>query len=105
MLCIGLYRSTNYLSFLINFIPIMLQRLRYAALTSVVDATSKRYVITNPPFDFGLLPTDQVFQGKDCLWTPKQPQNLQSTSRQHKTRYQTTSRKCHALPNNLNSLY
>merc|ERR1712013_97482 len=33
MLCIGLYR------------------LRDAALTSVVDATSKRYVITNPPFD------------------------------------------------------
>merc|ERR1712013_689226 len=32
MLCIGLYR------------------LRDAALTSVVDATSKRYVITNPPF-------------------------------------------------------
>merc|ERR1719402_608033 len=43
MLCIGLYR------------------LRDAALTSAVDATSKRYVITNPPFDFGLLPTDQVF--------------------------------------------
>jgi len=42
MLCIGLYR------------------LRDAALTTV-DATSKRYVITNPPFDFGLLPTDQVF--------------------------------------------
>merc|ERR1719309_1313360 len=42
MLCIGLYR------------------LRDAALISVVDATSKRYVITNPPFDFGLLPTDQV---------------------------------------------
>merc|ERR1719295_1794467 len=41
MLCIGLYR------------------LRDAALTSTVDATSKRYVITNPPFDFGLLPTDQ----------------------------------------------
>jgi len=43
MLCIGLYR------------------LRDATLTSTVDATSKRYVITNPPFDFGLLPTDQVF--------------------------------------------
>eukprot|EP00092_Neocalanus_flemingeri_P025026 GFUD01027138.1.p1 GENE.GFUD01027138.1~~GFUD01027138.1.p1 ORF type:complete len:816 (+),score=151.52 GFUD01027138.1:354-2450(+) len=42
MLCIGLYR------------------LRDATLTAV-DATSKRYVITNPPFDFGLLPTDQVF--------------------------------------------
>jgi len=42
MLCIGLYR------------------LRDAALT-MVDATSKRYVITNPPFDFGLLPTDQVY--------------------------------------------
>eukprot|EP00091_Calanus_sinicus_P002022 TRINITY_DN12050_c0_g1_i2.p1 TRINITY_DN12050_c0_g1~~TRINITY_DN12050_c0_g1_i2.p1 ORF type:complete len:573 (-),score=160.76 TRINITY_DN12050_c0_g1_i2:651-2369(-) len=42
MLCIGLYR------------------LRDATLTTV-DASSKRYVITNPPFDFGLLPTDQVF--------------------------------------------
>jgi len=41
MLCIGLYR------------------LRDAALTTA-DATSKRYVITNPPFDFGLLPSDQV---------------------------------------------
>merc|ERR1711936_631823 len=41
MLCIGLYR------------------LRDPNIT--VEASSKRYVITNPPFDFGLLPTDQVF--------------------------------------------
>merc|ERR1719362_2787947 len=41
MLCIGLYR------------------LRDPNIT--VEASSKRYVITNPPYDFGLLPTDQVF--------------------------------------------
>merc|ERR1719239_1513372 len=41
MLCIGLYR------------------LRDPNIT--VEASSKRYVITNPPFDFGLLPTDQVY--------------------------------------------
>ena len=27
--------------------------------------TAKRYVITNPAFDFGLLPTDQVSFGSD----------------------------------------
>merc|ERR1712107_769941 len=42
MLCIGLYR------------------LRDKFVTSVTE-TAKRYVITNPPFDFSLLPTDQVF--------------------------------------------
>jgi len=42
MLCIGLYR------------------LRDKIVTSVTE-TPKRYVITNPSFDFGLLPTDQVF--------------------------------------------
>merc|ERR1712029_119368 len=42
MLCIGLYR------------------LRDKIVTNVTE-TAKRYVITNPPFDFGLLPTDQVF--------------------------------------------
>jgi len=41
MLCIGLYR------------------LRDPNIT--VEASSKRYVITNPPYDFGLLPTDQVY--------------------------------------------
>merc|ERR1740123_1182717 len=42
MLCIGLYR------------------LRDKVVTSATEC-AKRYVITNPPFDFGLLPTDQVF--------------------------------------------
>merc|ERR1719259_133055 len=42
MLCIGLYR------------------LRDKVVTSITES-AKRYVITNPPFDFGLLPTDQVF--------------------------------------------
>merc|ERR1719260_572489 len=42
MLCIGLYR------------------LRDSTMSSA-EASSKRYVITNPPYDFGLLPTDQVY--------------------------------------------
>merc|ERR1719309_470240 len=42
MLCIGLYR------------------LRDSTLATA-EASSKRYVITNPPYDFGLLPTDQVY--------------------------------------------
>jgi len=41
MLCIGLYRFRD--------------------TSSSFDASSKRYVITNPPDDFLLLPTDQVF--------------------------------------------
>ncbi|XKL65988.1 hypothetical protein PGB90_009408 [Kerria lacca] len=41
MLCIGLYRFRD--------------------TSSSCDASSKRYVITNPPDDFLLLPTDQVF--------------------------------------------
>lgn len=40
MLCIGLYRFRD--------------------TSSSCDASSKRYVITNPPDDFNLLPTDQV---------------------------------------------
>ncbi|CAB3363616.1 Hypothetical predicted protein [Cloeon dipterum] len=43
MLCIGLYRY------------------RFRDTSSSCDASSKRYVITNPPDDFQLLPTDQVF--------------------------------------------
>ncbi|KAK3931581.1 Calcium-activated potassium channel slowpoke [Frankliniella fusca] len=41
MLCIGLYRFRD--------------------TSNACDASSKRYVITNPPDDFALLPTDQVF--------------------------------------------
>ncbi|TRY80926.1 hypothetical protein TCAL_08819 [Tigriopus californicus] len=41
MLCIGLYRFRD--------------------TSSSFDASSKRYVITNPPGEFALLPTDQVF--------------------------------------------
>lgn len=40
MLCIGLYRFRD--------------------TSNSADASSKRYVITNPPDDFQLLPTDQV---------------------------------------------
>jgi len=43
MLCIGLYR------------------LRDVVESNIDTRSSKRYVITNPPFDFGMLPTDQVF--------------------------------------------
>lgn len=42
MLCIGLYRFRD--------------------TSSSCDASSKRYVITNPPDDFSLLPTDQVIR-------------------------------------------
>uniref|UniRef100_A0A0A9Y1X9 Calcium-activated potassium channel slowpoke n=2 Tax=Lygus hesperus TaxID=30085 RepID=A0A0A9Y1X9_LYGHE len=45
MLCIGLYRCL----------------FRFRDTSSSCDASSKRYVITNPPDDFQLLPTDQVF--------------------------------------------
>ncbi|XP_059097030.1 calcium-activated potassium channel slowpoke-like [Tigriopus californicus] len=41
MLCIGLYRFRD--------------------TSSSFDASSKRYVITNPPGEFALLPTDQVY--------------------------------------------
>ncbi|XP_037081752.1 calcium-activated potassium channel slowpoke-like isoform X1 [Pollicipes pollicipes] len=41
MLCIGLYRFRD--------------------TNSSPDASTKRYVITNPPGDFAILPTDQVF--------------------------------------------
>ncbi|KAI8130324.1 Calcium-activated potassium channel slowpoke [Lucilia cuprina] len=34
---------------------------RFRDTSSSCDASSKRYVITNPPDDFSLLPTDQVF--------------------------------------------
>nr|CAI5825772.1 unnamed protein product [Callosobruchus analis] len=44
MLCIGLYRFRD--------------------TSSSCDASSKRYVITNPPDDFQLLPTDQLPQGE-----------------------------------------
>merc|ERR1712076_116930 len=43
MLCIGLYR------------------LWFRDTSQSFDASSKRYVITNPPCDFHLLPTDQVY--------------------------------------------
>lgn len=33
---------------------------RFRDTSSSCDASSKRYVITNPPDDFTLLPTDQV---------------------------------------------
>ena len=33
---------------------------RFRDTSSSFDASSKRYVITNPPVDFQLLPTDQV---------------------------------------------
>lgn len=49
MLCIGLYRFRD--------------------TSSSCDASSKRYVITNPPDDFSLLPTDQVNPTIKCFQT------------------------------------
>lgn len=48
MLCIGLYRFRD--------------------TSSSCDASSKRYVITNPPDDFSLLPTDQVKYFFNYVW-------------------------------------
>ncbi|XP_046655644.1 calcium-activated potassium channel slowpoke-like isoform X8 [Daphnia pulicaria] len=68
MLCIGLYRYKR-----ISFIPranilnpfkfdsTLVGSIRFRDTSSSVDASSKRYVVTNPPDDFTLLPTDQVF--------------------------------------------
>ena len=41
-------------------------RLRDKVVTTMTE-TAKRYVITNPAFDFGLLPTDQVSFGSDFV--------------------------------------
>ncbi|KAK4296386.1 hypothetical protein Pmani_031116 [Petrolisthes manimaculis] len=56
MLCIGLYRT-------LRLVPQSGVGLdcRFRDTSSSCDASSKRYVITNPPDDFTLLPTDQVF--------------------------------------------
>nr|XP_053652328.1 calcium-activated potassium channel slowpoke-like isoform X10 [Cherax quadricarinatus] len=56
MLCIGLYRT-------LRMVPQSAVGLdcRFRDTSSSCDASSKRYVITNPPDDFTLLPTDQVF--------------------------------------------
>lgn len=51
MLCIGLYRFRD--------------------TSSSCDASSKRYVITNPPDDFSLLPTDQVREFNNSSSTSK----------------------------------
>lgn len=50
MLCIGLYRFRD--------------------TSSSCDASSKRYVITNPPDDFQLNPTDQVSYLKNSIKLP-----------------------------------
>jgi len=45
--------------FMYLFIKLVLW-FRFRDTSSSCDASSKRYVITNPPDDFSLLPTDQV---------------------------------------------
>ena len=57
MLCIGLYRYCSPADQVLHM-HTSIPRLRDPNIT--VEASSKRYVITNPPYDFGLLPTDQV---------------------------------------------
>ena len=54
MLSIGLYRSEYKEYFL------FMRSLRYLDLSDEVDATIARYVITNPPNDFKMHPTDKV---------------------------------------------
>ena len=48
---------------------------RFRDTSSSFDASSKRYVITNPPVDFQLLPTDQVsfifYKIKGIYWQVK----------------------------------
>lgn len=56
MLCIGLYRFRD--------------------TSSSCDASSKRYVITNPPDDFSLLPTDQVSLENKYKYWPLQNNNV-----------------------------
>ncbi|OAD55822.1 Calcium-activated potassium channel slowpoke [Eufriesea mexicana] len=76
MLCIGLYRFRD--------------------TSSSCDASSKRYVITNPPDDFTLLPTDQVWNTSraeglgermmppDCCCVAPSPTDLIPISKQAK---------------------
>ncbi len=40
---------------------------RFRDTTNSFNASAKRYVITNPPYNFKLLPTDQVFEHKQIL--------------------------------------
>jgi hypothetical protein len=64
MLCIGLYRYNINIKFGFNFMGCYhfqcFLSIRFRDTSSSVDASSKRYVVTNPPDDFTLLPTDQV---------------------------------------------
>ena len=55
VLCVGLYRfTTPKKSFLKK------NYYRFRDTSTSLNASSKRYVITNPPGTFKLLPTDQV---------------------------------------------
>lgn len=62
MLCIGLYRYQSLFTLPIQFNFNSIAVNRFRDTSSSVDASSKRYVVTNPPDDFTLLPTDQVSQ-------------------------------------------
>ena len=54
VLCVGLYRFKIFQNlFLQNYD-------RFRDTSTSLNASSKRYVITNPPGTFKLLPTDQV---------------------------------------------
>ena len=57
MLSIGLYRLEYQEQLILNTTTSMV---RYLDLSDEVDATIARYVITNPPNDFKMHPTDKA---------------------------------------------
>jgi len=65
MLCIGLYRNVDppirRNSAESGAKPVKTSENGFRDTANTFDASSKRYVITNPPTDFALLPSDQVF--------------------------------------------
>ena len=60
MLCIGLYRYKVY-THTQNIVYQVWNIFRYLDLTATAAAPISRYVITNPPNNFDLHPTDKVF--------------------------------------------
>jgi hypothetical protein len=48
----------------ISSVKIFILTKRFRDTTNSFNASAKRYVITNPPYNFKLLPTDQVFEHK-----------------------------------------
>jgi hypothetical protein len=58
------YFPYNSLVFDLEAVKIKNFAKRFRDTTNSFNASAKRYVITNPPYNFKLLPTDQVFEHK-----------------------------------------